>query len=130
MQLLPTTRYVHFVRKRNNPPNVTAGTYILLLQHVGYSHVVLLSQRGQLAHLLVLQLLDDRLLLGLGRVQQDVLLQSLVLLLLRVLGIVELLSYQVHFCLQHTKVILDNNNVPIVRLDWGICLREKQPMAH
>lgn len=73
-------------------PLAPRGTHILLLEHLSNGSLVLITQRCQFSHLLLLEFFDNSFLLRLGRGLQDVLLQCLVLPLLRLYRFVELLA--------------------------------------
>ena len=83
------------------------ATHILLLHHLADAALVLLGDNGKLSRLLVLELLDGRLLLGLGRRLQDLIFEGFVLHLPRLHRLVVHLAY-LRLLRLHSKVVKGN----------------------
>lgn len=83
----------------------------LFLQHLGNALLVLVAEQSEFAHLLVLELLDDQLLLVLGRRLQQMRFERLVLPRLNFARFAKLLSDQRLLLLQTLGLLLQLERV-------------------
>jgi hypothetical protein len=97
----------------------------LLLEHLGDALLVLVAEQSEFAHLLVLELLDDQLLLVLGRGLQDVRLERLVLPRLNFARLAELLPDQRLLLLQTLGLLLQLERVLLAQ----VALRPRHVLA-